>query len=484
MSQQLLPMERTKRKYTKHKKLDELDAKRFKSSGMSIISDNLSPPPSCSSGSSSFSSLSITHPFSGNEPALSDIYHSFRHSNESFEHSENSSESVGHLRRRKCYGHLSQQRQAANMRERRRMQSINDAFEGLRLQLPTLPYEKKISKVDTLKMAIGYINFLTDLLNKDTRYNSQSSANKEVKKFIYLFKQFEYTSEIVGHSLSWKNSRELQMGPNKTFRSKLWSIPVVNEFNNEIEESVAVAIRQDKPKNEERCQNSDDESEDEKSEADDELDDGIVDYDEIDDENFSFENLLDRNKMRKNERKEAPGSNILQNININSDGLYQSTNSAFESIQAKSSGFFLPNDYYVQNINQAEYYPNVYHHEAENYLGKYTSALHCYNYCEPNLLGSDNRTLLQGPHSSNAEKAYPGEFGDYSNFESYNYQNLAEYQNMKFGSSQANGLSGGSNFSEYFYTGNLVMNEHLNLGGYSNERMDSHVINSNYFVQN
>lgn len=82
------------------------------------------------------------------------------------------------------------QRQAANMRERRRMQSINDAFEGLRLQLPTLPYEKKISKVDTLKMAIGYINFLTDLLNRDTRYNGQASSNKEIKKFIHVFRDF------------------------------------------------------------------------------------------------------------------------------------------------------------------------------------------------------------------------------------------------------------------------------------------------------
>ena len=42
-----------------------------------------------------------------------------------------------------------QQRQAANMRERRRMQSINDAFEGLRAHIPTLPYEKRLSKVYT-----------------------------------------------------------------------------------------------------------------------------------------------------------------------------------------------------------------------------------------------------------------------------------------------------------------------------------------------
>ncbi|ESN95614.1 hypothetical protein HELRODRAFT_86431, partial [Helobdella robusta] len=54
-----------------------------------------------------------------------------------------------------------QQRQAANLRERKRMQSINEAFEGLRAHIPTLPYEKRLSKVDTLRLAIGYIGKLT-----------------------------------------------------------------------------------------------------------------------------------------------------------------------------------------------------------------------------------------------------------------------------------------------------------------------------------
>lgn len=53
------------------------------------------------------------------------------------------------------------------MRERRRMQNINDAFEGLRAHIPTLPYEKRLSKVDTLKLAIGYINFLNELVRAD-----------------------------------------------------------------------------------------------------------------------------------------------------------------------------------------------------------------------------------------------------------------------------------------------------------------------------
>ena len=57
--------------------------------------------------------------------------------------------SGGGMKRRHSHGGGQQvhQRQAANLRERRRMQSINDAFEGLRTHIPTLPYEKRLSKV-------------------------------------------------------------------------------------------------------------------------------------------------------------------------------------------------------------------------------------------------------------------------------------------------------------------------------------------------
>uniref|UniRef100_A0A8V5FPK8 Pancreas transcription factor 1 subunit alpha n=1 Tax=Melopsittacus undulatus TaxID=13146 RepID=A0A8V5FPK8_MELUD len=70
-------------------------------------------------------------------------------------------------RRVRSEAELQQLRQAANVRERRRMQSINDAFEGLRSHIPTLPYEKRLSKVDTLRLAIGYINFLSELVQSD-----------------------------------------------------------------------------------------------------------------------------------------------------------------------------------------------------------------------------------------------------------------------------------------------------------------------------
>lgn len=63
------------------------------------------------------------------------------------------------------------QRQAANQRERRRMKSINEAFERLQLHIPTLPYEKKLSKVETLRLAISYIKFLDQILISFDNYN-------------------------------------------------------------------------------------------------------------------------------------------------------------------------------------------------------------------------------------------------------------------------------------------------------------------------
>ncbi len=88
-------------------------------------------------------------------------------------------------RRMRSEADMQQLRQAANVRERRRMQSINDAFEGLRSHIPTLPYEKRLSKVDTLRLAIGYINFLAELVQSDMPIrNPHSDTLNQPKKVI------------------------------------------------------------------------------------------------------------------------------------------------------------------------------------------------------------------------------------------------------------------------------------------------------------
>ena len=44
------------------------------------------------------------------------------------------------------------------------MLSINSAFEQLRGHVPTFPYEKRLSKIDTLRLAIAYIALLREIL--------------------------------------------------------------------------------------------------------------------------------------------------------------------------------------------------------------------------------------------------------------------------------------------------------------------------------
>nr|XP_009943027.1 PREDICTED: helix-loop-helix protein 13-like [Opisthocomus hoazin] len=56
------------------------------------------------------------------------------------------------------------QRRAANLRERKRMLSINAAFDQLRCRVPTFPYEKRLSKIDTLRLAVAYIALLGEIL--------------------------------------------------------------------------------------------------------------------------------------------------------------------------------------------------------------------------------------------------------------------------------------------------------------------------------
>lgn len=42
--------------------------------------------------------------------------------------------------------------------------SINSAFDELRVHVPTFPYEKRLSKIDTLRLAIAYIALLREVL--------------------------------------------------------------------------------------------------------------------------------------------------------------------------------------------------------------------------------------------------------------------------------------------------------------------------------
>ncbi|XP_070184481.1 twist-related protein 1-like [Littorina saxatilis] len=61
---------------------------------------------------------------------------------------------------------LQTQRVMANVRERQRTMSLNTAFSQLRQIIPTLPSDK-LSKIQTLKLASRYIDFLYQVLRTD-----------------------------------------------------------------------------------------------------------------------------------------------------------------------------------------------------------------------------------------------------------------------------------------------------------------------------
>ncbi|EDS41761.1 conserved hypothetical protein [Culex quinquefasciatus] len=56
------------------------------------------------------------------------------------------------------------QRSQANARERYRTHSVNSAFTNLRLLIPTEPKNRKLSKIETLRLAKSYISHLIAVL--------------------------------------------------------------------------------------------------------------------------------------------------------------------------------------------------------------------------------------------------------------------------------------------------------------------------------
>ncbi|XP_056457819.1 twist-related protein 2-like [Gadus chalcogrammus] len=73
---------------------------------------------------------------------------------------------------------LHTERVMANGRERQRTQSLNQAFASLRKIIPTLPSDK-LSKIQTLKLAARYIDFLFQVLQSEELDSKMASCGCE-----------------------------------------------------------------------------------------------------------------------------------------------------------------------------------------------------------------------------------------------------------------------------------------------------------------
>lgn len=64
-------------------------------------------------------------------------------------------------------GRVVKRRSSANKKERRRTQSINNAFAELRECIPNVPADTKLSKIKTLRLATSYIAYLMEVLHTE-----------------------------------------------------------------------------------------------------------------------------------------------------------------------------------------------------------------------------------------------------------------------------------------------------------------------------
>lgn len=83
-------------------------------------------------------------------------------------------------RRRRMLTGVSRQRRAANARERRRIQGVNNAFVELKNHIPVVKPED-VSKIDTLRLAAKWIAYLTTLLIQDDHKNNNKQCHANHK---------------------------------------------------------------------------------------------------------------------------------------------------------------------------------------------------------------------------------------------------------------------------------------------------------------
>ena len=87
----------------------------------------------------------------------------------------------------------------ANVRERQRTQALNDAFNALRRIIPTLPSDK-LSKIQTLRLATKYIDFLCQVLSNDGM-----NPNAAASCFYIAHERLSYAFSVWRMEGAWGN---------------------------------------------------------------------------------------------------------------------------------------------------------------------------------------------------------------------------------------------------------------------------------------
>ena len=130
---------------------------------------------------------------------VDDVYDDGDDDDVSDESDDSGKENRNTLAERDSSAMKTRQRHAANVRERRRMRTINEAFEHLRAHVPSTCEDRKLSKVDTLKMAIRYIGELSSLLQRCGEDVTKGVKRKHTKILTVLYppSEFHFHSQVL-----------------------------------------------------------------------------------------------------------------------------------------------------------------------------------------------------------------------------------------------------------------------------------------------
>ncbi|CAN8178710.1 unnamed protein product [Coccothraustes coccothraustes] len=83
-----------------------------------------------------------------------------------------------------------------NTRERWRQQNVNSAFAKLRKLIPTHPPDKKLSKNETLRLAMRYINFLVKVLGEPGLQQTAVAARGSILGFFQQAPHLQSMEEL------------------------------------------------------------------------------------------------------------------------------------------------------------------------------------------------------------------------------------------------------------------------------------------------
>nr|XP_029735146.1 transcription factor 21-like [Aedes albopictus] len=105
------------------------------------------------------------------------------------------------------------QRNAANARERARMRVLSKAFFNLKRNIPWVPADTKLSKLDTLRLAKNYISYLAATLDGQSVEDFSTNLAqppKTVRCYVRIqlnlirFPRIEVLLRFFGPGKSWK----------------------------------------------------------------------------------------------------------------------------------------------------------------------------------------------------------------------------------------------------------------------------------------